>query len=103
MTADDFSPGANLRQVNSEWQLLQPLNKERVNTIKILLGGQSCADLLAFETTLTGLLDEGYQLSSLLVDLRCPSTDPLKVWKCVVRPKICARPLKRPPQISALT
>lgn len=103
MTADDFSPGANLRQVNGEWQLLQPLNKERVNAIKILLGGQSSADLLAFETMLTSLLDEGYQLSSLLVDLRCPSAGPLKVWKCVVRPKIGARPLERPPQISVHT
>lgn len=94
-TLDDFNLRADLREVNGEWQFLKALTEDRMNAIRLLLAGQSSIDLTTFDSQVDRLLEEGYNLTSLVVDLRRPLTGDSKQWNCQVRPKIGARPAQR--------
>lgn len=97
MHSEMFSPelGAEIRERNGELQLVKGLNESRFDAICLLLQGQSAADMRQFETSVARLIEGGYQLTSLVVDLRCPAgSEVLKTWTCAVRPKIGAKPRK---------
>lgn len=98
MPSEMFSPelGADeIRERNGELQLVKGLNELRFDAICLLLQGQSAADMRQFERSVTRLIERGYELTSLVADLRCPAgSDVLKTWTCAVRPKIGAKPKK---------
>lgn len=82
-----------IRERNGELQLVKGLNESRFDAIRLLLQGQSAADMRDFEISVARLMDRGYQLTSLVAELRCPAgSDVLKTWTCAVRPKIGAKP-----------
>jgi hypothetical protein len=81
----------DLRDIGGEFQLLKQLNEFRYNAIGVLLRGQSPEDLSAFQTAVNSLRSEGHELTSLLVELRCPSGDGIpRKWAFSVRPRVMA-------------
>ena len=87
LAADD------LCEEDGEFHLVSELNECRLGTIRFLLQGQSAADVSAFETAVEQQKAQGYELTGLLVHLRCPSAEGMpKKWTWDVRPKLDAEP-----------
>ena len=85
----------DLREEDGEFHLVTELNECRLGAIRLLLQGQSTADLSAFENAVEEHQAEGYELTSLIADLRCPAHEGIpKKWTCNVRPKTGAEPRK---------
>jgi hypothetical protein len=80
--------GADLHEANGRWRLVKFLNQQRVYAIRTLLQGQSSADAEAFAAAVTRLVAAGHTLTSLVVDLHCPSgVNMPRRWSCEIRPK----------------
>jgi hypothetical protein len=82
----------SLTEGDGEIKIVQGLDQDLFDEICLVLRGQSPNDLLTFKNAVEKLLDKGYQLKSIVAELRCSSdTDLPKKWKCLVRPKIGAK------------
>lgn len=85
-----------IRESSVDFRQVRGLSQDRFDFICRLLEDQSPADLLAFKKATESFMAKGYQLTSLVADIRCSAEKGApKVWKCEVRPKIGAKPLRR--------
>lgn len=85
-----------IRERNGELQLVKGLNEVRFDAIRLLLQGQSLTDVHHFEKSVSGLIEQGFELTSLVAELRCPAgSGAPKTWTCAVRPKIGAKPTEK--------
>lgn len=83
----------DLRERNGEFHLVGELNECRMGAIRLLLRGQSEADASAFDAAVEQRKQQGYELKSLLIELRCPTGESVsKNWTWDVQPKVDAKP-----------
>src|SRR5438309_140172 len=83
----------NKVEQDGELRLIKGLTEKWLDRIRIFLEGQSSGDLSAFDAEIGRLMNRGYQLTSLVAELRYASAggEP-KTWTFEVRPKIGAKP-----------
>ena len=84
-----------LREEGGECHLVTELNECWLGAIRLLLLGQSSADLSAFDIMVEDHRAQGHELTSLVAELRYPARERVtRKWTCNGRSKSAAKSRK---------